>query len=218
MKIETCEFPEELLYDNDFNVWIKKEKDYKLGITSLFSWFLGKIIKVKLKPLNEIILKNKTLCILESLTKTEPIKAPFDCKIIEINKKILEKPKIINNSPYSEGWIMKIKILDENEINKLANIEKNIKKIKEIINKLHVKCFKAIPDYHMYEIGVECAAVIPKLNEFFKNQINKNEILLLISDDPSAYVEMIRWTDQTKNELVEARKENNLWYFLIKKI
>jgi TusA-related sulfurtransferase len=40
---------------------------------------------------------------------------------------------------------------------------------------------------------------------------------LLVSDDPTAYVEMIRWTDQTKNEFLDAKKEGNLWYIFVRK-
>jgi len=217
IEINGCYFIEDLLYDENFFIWFK-EKDLnimRIGITNLFSFYLGKIKRINVKPIGVEIDRNKNLCTLESSRRFEGLRLPFKCKIISVNPEIIKNPKIINDDPYDKGWIMEIFLAEKIEMDVFEKF--NHEEVRRIIDKLNIKCFKAVPDHFMYEIGVECAAVISKLNELF-NKIEKYEIVLLVSDDPTAYVEIVRWTDKTKNLLLDYRKENNFWYFLIKKI
>jgi len=47
MKVNSCDFPENLAYDEDFKIWFKKEElFFKLGITSAYSWYIGKLIEL----------------------------------------------------------------------------------------------------------------------------------------------------------------------------
>jgi glycine cleavage system H lipoate-binding protein/TusA-related sulfurtransferase len=180
----------------------------------LFSSYLGKIVRINFKPIHSIIEKGKNVCLIESLNKYEGIRLPFKVKLIEINEKILSKPKIVNDDPYNDGWLALVEAIEKPTI--LKEIKKEEENIKSLIKTLRIKCLKYVPDYHLYEIGVECASVIPKLNELF-SKIQEKEIVLLVSDDPTAYIEMIRWTDQTKNEFLDAKKEGNLWYIFVRK-
>ena len=81
---------------------------------------------------------------------------------------------------------------------------------------MRVRCFKAYPDHEMFEIGVECVAVLVRLNELMANS-EKGMVAHIVSDDPTAYVEMERWVDQTRNELVDWRTEGNLSHFIVLK-
>lgn len=80
-----------------------------------------------------------------------------------------------------------------------------------------VRCFKAYPDYEMWEIGVECAAVLVRLSELIE-RCAIGEIVHVISDDPTADIEMIRWSDQTGQEVLDTRQEGKLTHFIVKKV
>jgi glycine cleavage system H protein len=69
----------------------------------------------------------------------------------------------------------------------------------------------------MFEIGVECAATLTKLDELL-SQIHVGEVIHLVSDDTAADMEMIRWSEQAGQSLLEIRKEDNLFHFIVKKI
>jgi glycine cleavage system H protein len=69
----------------------------------------------------------------------------------------------------------------------------------------------------MFEIGVECAATLTKLDELVK-EIAIGEVVHLVSDDPTADLEIIRWSEQNKQSLLEMRSEANLFHFILKKI
>jgi TusA-related sulfurtransferase len=107
----------------------------------------------------------------------------------------------------------------ESELNSgtLKLIDECHDEIKKIMEKLHVRCFAAFPDYEMFEIGVECAATLTKLDELI-DKINTGNVVHVVSDDTSADLEMIRWSEERGQGLLETRKEANLFHFIVKKI
>ena len=62
----------------------------------------------------------------------------------------------------------------------------------------------------------DSAVVLAKLNELLAT-ISDGDAVHLVSDDPTAYVEMVRWTEQTGNSLVEWRTEGSLFHFIVRK-
>jgi glycine cleavage system H protein len=103
------------------------------------------------------------------------------------------------------------------EIKALETIENCHAKIKPIIQQLHVRCFAAFPDHEMFEIGVECAATLTKLDELLA-RLETCQVVHLVSDDATADLEIIRWSEQTGQSVVELRKEGNLFHFIIRKV
>jgi TusA-related sulfurtransferase len=69
----------------------------------------------------------------------------------------------------------------------------------------------------MFEIGLECAAALTKLDELV-SRIPIGEVIHLVSDDPTADLEMIRWSEQNRQSLLEMRTEGSLFHFIVKKI
>ena len=98
----------------------------------------------------------------------------------------------------------------------LSDARNAAKVLREKIVEFRARCFKAFPDHEMVEIGTECSAVLVKLNELLST-IPDEDVVHLVSDDPTAYVEMVRWTDQTGNSLVEWRTEGSLFHFIVRK-
>ena len=61
----------------------------------------------------------------------------------------------------------------------------------------------------MFEIGTECSATLAKLDEFMVKNMGIGQVIRLVSDDPTADLELLRWADQNKQEIVEILQENN---------
>jgi glycine cleavage system H protein len=228
MQISRCNFPEGILYDLDNFVWLKNDENDRsmvtLGITPILISLAGKFTKIKLKQIGTNIEKNKSVASIESVRYFGMVRCPLEGKIIEINDALSINPKIVNDFPYDDGWFVKIKIdnsdsRDFNSDKKADNlkfIDQCHDEIKLLIEKLHVRCFSAFPDYEMFEIGVECAATLTKLGELI-GKIDMGNIVHVVSDDLSADLEMIRWSEETGQNLLEIRKEGNLYHFIVKK-
>jgi TusA-related sulfurtransferase len=69
----------------------------------------------------------------------------------------------------------------------------------------------------MWEIGVDCAGVLVRLNDLME-QSSLNEVVHVVSDDPTADIEIVRWWDETGQQLLESRKEGKLMHFVVRKV
>jgi glycine cleavage system H protein len=221
MEIDHCVFPEQLLYDVDNFVWVDNSNGNEsvvVGITSVLTSLAGKICTINMKNPGTEITKGKSIGTVESNKYFGVVRSPVSGTIIETNDSIVINPKIVNDHPYTEGWFTRIKPNNLAEESKgLETIENCHAKIKPIIQQLHVRCFAAFPDYEMFEIGVECAATLTNLDELLA-KIQAGQVVHLVSDDATADLEIIRWSEQRGQSLVELRREGNLFHFLIKKI
>jgi glycine cleavage system H protein len=218
MKTDNCSFPEDLLYDTENFVWMgNKEKTITIGITTIMTSIAGKLSRIKLKPVGTKLEKGMSCGSLESAKYFGVVRTPISGTIVQVNKSLMDKPKLANDSPYTEGWFVKIEPSDMGDIRTLETIENCHDKMSLTIQKLRVRCFAAFPDHEMFEIGVECSATLAKLDELIE-KIPAGEVIHLVSDDPTADLEMLRWSEEREQSLLEMRNEGNLFHFIVKKL
>ena len=218
MKIGNCSFPEDLLYDAENFIWISnKEKSVTIGITAIMASIAGRLSSIKLKPVGTKLEKGKSCGALESPKYFGVVRTPVSGIIVQVNKSLMNKPKLANDFPYAEGWFVKIELSDLEDLKALERIENCHDKMSIAIQKLRVRCFAAFPDHEMFEIGVECSATLAKLDELIE-KISAGEVIHLVSDDPTADLEMSRWSEERGQSLLEIKNEGNLLHFIVKKM
>jgi len=220
LEIDHCVFPDDLLYDIENNTWLRIDnaETVTIGVTSVLSSIAGKLVRANLKPVGARIERGQSLGTLESERFVGPVPSPVIGIVLETNDNIVSQPKIINSSPYEKGWIARVKTAQlVKDTVLLSAAEDSRIKLAQRIAQLHVHCFKAFPDRELYEIGTECTTVLVRLNEQLAT-IAVGEVIHLVSDDPTAYVEMVAWTDRSGQSLVDWRKEENLFHFIVKKV
>ena len=219
MEIDHCLFPDDLLYDVENNVWLRINNDSSVtvGVTSILSALAGKLVRANLKPPSVAIDIGQSLGTLESEEFVGPVPSPVSGTILQTNPSVVSVPRTINESPYEGGWISRLKPSNLDTHSRLMSRPDSARQqLAQKIAQLHVRCFKAFPDREMYEIGTECSAVLAHLSEQLSS-LPLSEVVHLVSDDPTAYVEMVAWTDRTGQELVDWRKEGKLWHFIVRK-
>ena len=220
MEIDHCVFPDDLLYDLENNTWLRIEEngEVTVGVTSVLPAIAGKLTLARLKSAEVAIQRGQSLGTLESLKFVGPIPSPVSGILLKTNGLIVDRPRIINDSPYQEGWIASLKpshlaleriLLSKSTESKTLLVKK--------IAEFHVRCFKAFPDHEMSEIGTECSAVLIRLNDLLAT-IPVGEVVHLVSDDQTAYVEMVAWSERTGQNLLDWRQEGNLFHFIVKKV
>src|SRR5919198_5009312 len=114
MKIDNCLFPEDLLYDTENLVWISnnKEKTVTLGITTIIGSAAGRLSSIKLKPVGTKLEKGTSCGSLESAKYFGVVRTPISGTIVQVNNSLVDKPKLVNDFPYTEGWLVKIEPSD----------------------------------------------------------------------------------------------------------
>ena len=220
MQIDYCEFPEDLLYDLENNVWVQfvSKTRARLGITSVQAALAGKINVVKLKPVGTKFQRSKSVASIESNRYFGVVRTPLTGTLVSVNSRLESEPKLANDFPYTLGWFGEIEsFLDPNEMQPLLQLPNAQQQIRGQIMNLRVRCFKAFPDYEMWEIGVECAAVIVRLNDLIE-RCKINDVIHVVSDDPTADIEMERWSIDTGQAVLESRSEGKLTHFIVKKV
>ncbi len=213
-------FPDDLLYDIDSNTWVRIDSDGKItvGVTSLLSAIAGKLTSARLKPATISIERGQSLGTLEGWKFVGPVPSPLSGIVSETNDLVVKRPKLLNHSPYDEGWITRLKPSRLSEEKRLLSKALDSRdRLKAKIAEFRARCFKAFPDHEMYEIGAECSAVLIRLNELVA-QIAVEDVIHIVSDDPTAYVEMERWSDETGQSIVDWRLEGNLFHFIVRKV
>lgn len=220
LEIDHCEFPEDRLYDLENNVWMKldERKIAVIGITSIHAALAGKLTKVVFKASGAFFEKNRSIATVESAKYFGAIRTPLTGRLIETNSTLELSPKLANDFPYTEGWFCKIqpdRLSDE--VQSLDQARAVEDEIRSQIKELRVRCFRAFPDHVMWEIGVECAAVLVRLNDLM-NQIKLNDVVHIVSDDPTADIEMERWSDETGHKVLESRWEGKVAHFIVRKV
>ena len=124
------EFPNDIKYMKTHE-WARIEGDKAtIGITDYAQHQLGDIVYVELPEIGRTLEKNSNAGEIESVKAVGEILMPLSGEIAEINAIIIESPESINSSPYGDGWMMKIKVSNSSEINKLLSVE-DYKKIVE---------------------------------------------------------------------------------------
>lgn len=109
-------------YSED-HIWIKKSTQdiYVLGITEFGAEELGELNFIELPKINEVLQNGQTLSVVESVKAASDIMMPLQGTITEINEKLNETAELVNKSPEKDGWICKIKDVDQLEWEKLMN-------------------------------------------------------------------------------------------------
>lgn len=220
MKIEGCEFPEDLLYDLEGLVWLRPSDSGEaiVGITSIYAAVAGRPTKMTAKPIGAEYPSGGAIGFLESGRYFGPIRSPVRGTLIAVNDRLLADPRRITEGIYDDGWFARLRpsSLPEDQ-GRLLRLPAGQERLSNRIAALRVRCFAAFPDYEMFEIGTECAAVLVRLDELLaRSQVG--DVVHLVTDDPTAPIEMARWSDERGQPVIDERREGSLFHFLVRKV
>ena len=105
--------------------WIEKSDDLLIvGITDFAQNQLGDIVSIELPQVGSSFKQNEAMAIVDSVKASSDILCPVDAEVIQVNEKLLENPELINQSPFSDGWIVKIKPENSQQLDSLLSKEK----------------------------------------------------------------------------------------------
>lgn len=115
--------PKELKYTKDHE-WIKIDGDIAtIGITDFAQSELGDIVYVEVETLDEELDKEEVFGSVEAVKTVSDLFMPLSGKVIEFNESLEDEPEMVNDNPYEEGWIVKIKVDNPDEVSELLSSE-----------------------------------------------------------------------------------------------
>ena len=116
-------YPEDYLYSKDHE-WISVQgSEGIVGITDYAQHELGDVVYVDLPEVGDSLEANEPFGSVESVKAVSEIFAPVSGEIIEVNSKLLDSPEMINESPHQHAWMVKIRLINPDELRGLLSAE-----------------------------------------------------------------------------------------------
>ena len=112
----------ELKYTKDHE-WIRVDGEHAyIGITDFAQGELGDIVYVEIETLEESVDMGNVFGTIEAVKTVSDLFMPVNGVIIEVNEKLESEPELVNNDPYGDGWMVKIKLNDPVQVNELLDL------------------------------------------------------------------------------------------------
>ena len=115
--------PSNLRYTNEHE-WIRVEgEEAYVGITDYAQSELGEIVFIDINTEGEIVAQGDVFGSVEAVKTVSDLNMPVEGEVLEINETINDQPELVNNDPYGEGWMIKIRVINPAELNSLLDAE-----------------------------------------------------------------------------------------------
>jgi glycine cleavage system H protein len=109
---------------NESHEWVRKDGDVLVcGISDYAQDSLGDVVFVELPETGKKFKKGEAFGVVESVKAASDVYIPVSGEISEVNEGLEDKPETVNESPFTDGWLIKIKPDDESEMNDLMDAD-----------------------------------------------------------------------------------------------
>lgn len=114
-------YPEDLKYHREHD-WARIDGDVAtFGITWYAQNQLGEVVFFEPPEVGAAVAKDETYAEVESVKAVSDVYAPLSGEVIEVNERAGESPEVINEDPYGEGWLVKVRLSDPAEVDELLD-------------------------------------------------------------------------------------------------
>ena len=114
-------YPKENLYTKDHEWLLVQNSTAVVGITDFAQHELGDVVFVDLPEVGDTFEANEPFGSVESVKAMSEVFCPVRGEVIEVNKKLEENPELVNQSPHQQAWMIKIKLLNTDELRELLS-------------------------------------------------------------------------------------------------
>jgi glycine cleavage system H protein len=114
-------YPEELKYHTEHD-WVRMEgEEATFGITWYAQDSLGEVVFFEPPEVGATVTKDQTYAEVESVKAVSDVYAPLSGEVTAVNEAAGDSPEVINQDPYGEGWLVKVKLSDPSEAEQLMD-------------------------------------------------------------------------------------------------
>jgi len=120
---EKMEAPPGLRYSKEHEWVVAEETVATIGITDHAQEQLGEIVYIELPSIGEKVSKDDPFGVVESVKAVSDIYAPVSGTVLEVNEDLAESPEVVNEDPYGDGWLIKVRVSDPADLDDLMDNE-----------------------------------------------------------------------------------------------
>jgi glycine cleavage system H protein len=119
--VAQASYPEELIYHSEHD-WARVDGDQAtFGITWYAQDQLGEVVFFDPPKVGATVSKDQPYAEVESVKAVSDVIAPLSGEIVSVNETLSDKPESINDDPYGEGWLVRVKLSDPSETESLMD-------------------------------------------------------------------------------------------------
>ena len=116
-------FPPDLRYSEEHE-WVRVEGDTStVGITDYAQDQLGDIVYLDLPAVGASVTQLEKLGEIESVKAVSDLYSPVSGEVVEVNQEAIDSPELVNQQPYGRGWLIKVRMSDASELDKLLTAQ-----------------------------------------------------------------------------------------------
>lgn len=118
------QIPAKLKYTEEHE-WVEVEGDIAVvGITDYAQSELGDLVHIELPQVGDEVTQMESFGTVEAVKAASDLYAPVSGTVVEVNTDLEDRPDLVNKDPYGAGWIIKVKMSDPSELDRLLDAEK----------------------------------------------------------------------------------------------
>jgi glycine cleavage system H protein len=129
---DDMECPDGLYYTKDHEWGMEENGILVIGVTDYAQGELGDVVFVELPEEGTIIKAGEPFGVVESVKSVSDLYSPVSGEVIEINHDLESEPETVNSSPYDRGWMIKVAMSKESELENLLSPEQYVDFIKTL--------------------------------------------------------------------------------------
>jgi glycine cleavage system H protein len=108
----------------DSHEWARRDDDLvRVGISDFAQDELGDVVFVELPSVGETVSAGETFGVVESIKAVSDLYAPVSGEVTTVNEDLFDRPELVNDDPYGDGWMLEIDLADERELDDLLSAE-----------------------------------------------------------------------------------------------
>jgi glycine cleavage system H protein len=116
-------YPDELLYHSEHD-WARIDGDEAtLGVTWFAQDSLGELVHYEPPDAGSTVSKDASYGEVESVKAVSDLISPLSGEVLEVNQKVVDAPETVNEDPYGDGWLIRIRLSDAGEADGLLDVE-----------------------------------------------------------------------------------------------
>ena len=116
-------YPDDLRYHPEHD-WARVDGDEAvLGITWFAQDALGELVHFEAPEVGTTVAKDAAYAEVESVKAVSDVVAPLSGEVLEVNQKVVDEPETVNEDPYGDGWLVRIRLADSTEPDALLDVE-----------------------------------------------------------------------------------------------
>jgi glycine cleavage system H protein len=116
-------YPDDLKYHAEHD-WARVDGDEAtLGITWFAQDALGELVHFEPPEEGSQVTKDSSYGEVESVKAVSEVVAPLSGEVVEVNRRVVDEPEIVNGDPYGDGWLVRIRLADPGETDSLLDVE-----------------------------------------------------------------------------------------------